>query len=435
MTSLGSNIQAFIKNPDSYYLYTKNDSQGHVIVNASKRGIKTWLLSHLSPWRSYNLTAVMTALERCTSKSDDFLEKLKTKVSKYNEKHSTIKIDLGRLFPSSEHPSTQPQEPVRPTITEQKIFSPISATKYIKDAALKAHPHAKQPKPSANKADENSVIDLSTLSPLEGMNCAKKTFLYQYCAQDSTGKTLSAENRSHINDYGWGCAWRAIQTCLSPLVGRDFEKLYYFFGQAAKLEELYKDKHKKNLEFSATKHAPHDISSGWAEPFIGEMVLHGYGYNADLFCVNGIPSANSPDAVFKNIETEPLRFEAFQAKLNEHFSKTDPVPVMIDNGTYAMNIIGCKINPDKTTTLWISDTHIKGGCNNEETKTPIGIYCVTLNEKGKKLFFEPHDQRDTNRLPEYMRSKMLDSGASSSILDFASQSWMILFPGKRRCLS
>lgn len=54
---------------------------------------------------------------------------------------------------------------------------------------------------------------------------------------------------------------------------------------------------------AASKFAPHSQSSGWAEPFIGQLILSYYGIESTLLLVNGYPMANSPKDVFDKTVT------------------------------------------------------------------------------------------------------------------------------------
>lgn len=167
------------------------------------------------------------------------------------------------------------------------------------------------------------------------------------------------------------------------------------------------------------KFAPYELKSGWAEPFIGEMVMHHYGLSADLECVNGIPCCNAPKSVFNN---ESLPFYHFKERLMSHFQTGKGSPVMIDDGTYAMNIVGIGSN-ESTTTLWIADPHIKEGVNPKNIEKSNGLYLVTLNKTGAQISCsldqEDHDQK----------AHLFSSGSYQG-LHFQNKPWMVLFPNK-----
>jgi hypothetical protein len=251
-------------------------------------------------------------------------------------------------------------------------------------------------------------IPIKLESPPEGV---------EYFANNATYYGYNAEG---VRDYGWGCAWRVIQTCLSSYDIRvPFVDLFHLFGSSDTLKAIYENKNPaKKLPQSKT-FAPYDLVSGWAEPFIGHMAMHFFGINSSLENVNGVPaSCNAPKEVFHN---NSLVFKEFKNKLEDHFKQKNAAPVMIDDGTYALNIIGIG-NNGLNTTLWIADPHIHEGVNQgPQTKKPIGLYTVTFNENGHKIhpalkeedkFQEPH----------------LFSGGSYKGLDFENKHWMVLFP-------
>lgn len=225
-------------------------------------------------------------------------------------------------------------------------------------------------------------------------------------------------------ESGWGCAWRAIQTCLSfySVIVPSFKELYPIYGSFANLSLIYKNKYpEEDLPRLNEKHrnvAPHDLDNGWAEPFVGQMVLHDRGIESELTTVNGIPSGcNAPHGVFSH--SDPLKsFAEFKTKLLTHFRPTPEhletaPPVMIDNGTFAMSIVGIGINSNETT-LWIADPHIHKELNHCSLS---GLYTVTLNEFGDK---------EDKPIP---RGSTPPSGLHC--LNFATQPWMVLFPGNR----
>lgn len=214
-------------------------------------------------------------------------------------------------------------------------------------------------------------------------------------------------NAEGIRDYGWGCAWRAIQTCLSVYdIHVPFENLFHLFGPGNNLKFLYGNKFAGQELQSSRSFAPYDIPAGWAEPFIGQMAMHFYHIPSALENVNGIPgNCHAPEQVFHN---EPLRFNAFKERLESHFKAPHAAPIMIDDGCAALNIIGigCK---GSNTTLWIADPHIKEGVNSfQSEERGAGLYTITLDESGS-LINDPDED------------SLID-------LRFDSKRWMVLFP-------
>jgi hypothetical protein len=235
-------------------------------------------------------------------------------------------------------------------------------------------------------------------------------------------------NAEKVRDYGWGCAWRSIQTCLSGcpaapdstdcLSGKtpSFLQLFQNFGPEENLRTIYHDLFKKTLK--PGMYAPYKAPSGWAEPFIGQLALHFYGISSDLELVHGRPkNAASPQEVFHNA---PMSFEAFRQRLEKHFASELPPPVMIDNGYQASTIIGYGYNKDANeTTLWCADPHIDEGVNQEENKL-YGLFTVTLDASGRII---------RHTLSEADHEKMYQ-GKQYNPPSFAEDGhkWMALFP-------
>lgn len=240
----------------------------------------------------------------------------------------------------------------------------------------------------------------------------------KYFAEKATYYGYNAEG---IRDYGWGCAWRSIQTCLSPYqIDVSFETLFHLFGREENLKHLYQNKYPTKELTSKKKFAPYDIMSGWAEPFIGHMVMHYYKIDSVLECLNNIPAqCLAPVEVFHN---KPFDFSIFRERLENHFKNKDCAPVMLDEGTYALTIVGIE-RQDQNTILWIGDPHIKEGVNRElnTEKSPNGLYKITLDHRGKQIRCSL-DSEDRHQLP-----KLFCAGSYRG-LHFDKKSWMILFP-------
>jgi Peptidase family C78 len=240
------------------------------------------------------------------------------------------------------------------------------------------------------------------------------------------GAIFYGYNAEGIRDYGWGCAWRAIQTSLSSYgLQVSFANLFHTFGPLDSLRKIYQDKYPSKNLTSLKEFAPYDTSSGWAEPFIGEMVLHFYGIPADLESINGIPrDCHAPKSVFHR---PSLSFSAFKCRLENHFKIENSPPIIIDDGTYTFNIIGIGYR-DLVTTLWIADPHIQEGVNRLPTeKTTNGLYTIDLNDSGKQIScsLDGEDQ--------HQKSNLFSSGSYRG-LHFNQKNWMVLFPKSQvRC--
>lgn len=237
----------------------------------------------------------------------------------------------------------------------------------------------------------------------------------------SEGATFYGYNAEGIRDYSWGCAWRAIQTCLSAYkVNPSFEELFHLFGSFENLKHIYGDKYPTEELSNSKLFAPYDLSSGWAEPFIGHMVMHFYDIPSTLETVNGIPgSCKAPRHVFHN---KPLSFNSFKERLENHFKTEAAAPIMIDDGIFALNIVGVDTE-GVNTILWIADPHINEGVNKlaDKEKSPAGLYNVTLNSTGKQISCSLADE-DNHQV-----SNMF-SARSYKGLHFDNKRWMILFP-------
>jgi hypothetical protein len=232
-----------------------------------------------------------------------------------------------------------------------------------------------------------------------------------------------AWNAEGVEDYGWGCAYRAIQTSLSAYkVNTAIEELFHLFGTKKALTEIYSHKYPHMALEASKPFAPYELKEGWAEPFIGEMAMHFYGISSSLESVNGIPRrCNAPSDVFHRA---PLTFEAFKKKLLGHFEAENAAPVMIDDASYAMNIVGIG-QEGSLTKLWIADPHVKAGVNRtEDPQEAVGFFTITLEEDGSQkecslLGEDCWQLGDLYPEPYYER------------LEFSKKQWMILFPEQR----
>lgn len=269
------------------------------------------------------------------------------------------------------------------------------------------------------KCPKLSAIDDSSINPSLKLYCppegiesyAKKAIYYAY-------------NAEGIRDYGWGCGWRAIQTCLSSFgINVPFENLFHLFGPLENLKSIFRDKYPNENLIASKPFAPYELTTGWTEPFIAEMVMHFHGIFSNLESINNIPtSCNAPHLVFRN---PAMTFANFKMRLEEHFKNENAAPVMIDDGLYTLNVIGigCK---DSNTILWIADPHIQEGVNRNLTdKTPNGLYTITLNNNGQQIKCSL-DENDQHQKPH-----MFCAGSYEG-LDFSNKPWMVLFPFREK---
>lgn len=227
-------------------------------------------------------------------------------------------------------------------------------------------------------------------------------------------------NVEDINDYGWGCAWRCIQMCLNNYLISikqeermlNFEKLFNEFGSKEKLLMIYKNMTKSEeivKLLNSAKFSPHELENGWAEPFIGQLVLFHFGVKRSLRLINGYPkNANAPISVFN---PEKLKFEQFLNLLWNNFKNEENYPVMIDDASFAYCIIGISGSWKDNITLYIADPHI-----GKEAFPKFGIYTVTLDKYGK---FISSSVKETDRKNLYMFG-------CDRYIDFQEKPWMIL---------
>ena len=226
-------------------------------------------------------------------------------------------------------------------------------------------------------------------------------------------------NSESIRDYGWGCAWRCIQSIInthlmnnsSPILSITFEDLFNYFGQKEILLILYCKLHSKEFDkkkyesLVEAKFAPHELESGWAEPFIGYLCLDYFNMNSDLFLINGLPDFhNTPKEMFENI----VSFKEFIQMLLDKLK----LPVMIDDGIYALTILEVKIK-EKGFKLSIGDPHV-----NEKTLKGSCFYDVDLDESGRQI---------ANSIDEEQKKQMYSKGSYQGI-HFNEKHWMVLFP-------
>lgn len=229
-------------------------------------------------------------------------------------------------------------------------------------------------------------------------------------------------NAEGIRDYKWGCAWRAIQTSLSSYdLPIPFENLFHLFGPLRNLQRIYKDKYPRENLPSHLPFAPYDTSSGWAEPFIGEMVMHFFGISSQLESINAIPSTCfAPKEVLHNRPS--MTFADFITNVERHFKTKGAAPIIIDDGTYTLNVVGIGSN-EFGIILWIADPHINEGVNsNLRGNTPNGFYRIALNrEDGAQIGCS------LSNVDRYQVDNLFAPKHATEIR-FNEKPWMVLFP-------
>jgi len=263
------------------------------------------------------------------------------------------------------------------------------------------------------------------LIPLDPIHC-NKVLPFPTLPQKNSSISLYVNhgnyygyNTESIKDFGWGCAWRCIQMALchqlisakSEQIMPTLEQMFLEFGQKDVLITLYQALHQIAEVPSYLKDrnfAPHELDSGWAEPFIGQLVLFRYGFKHELICVNGIPEdAYAPAEAFQRV----ISFPGLVSLLKLHFSTGTKMPVMMDDASYAYCVIGIG-ETEEFTFLWIADPHIGKSESND-----VGIYWVGLDKEGGKVMSSVGPEQ---------REKMYQHGCDGTIYFSENKKWMIL---------
>ena len=219
-------------------------------------------------------------------------------------------------------------------------------------------------------------------------------------------------NSESVLDCGWGCAWRSMQTLLKfqqSISGQNKDKeitfynLFTNFGSKNFLLDTYKKMKNKNIEIlQKTNFAPHENDSGWAEPFISQLISYHFGFEGELILINDYPPKSyAPKEVFDIT----INFNEFVSFLNEHFSKKNAGPIIIDDATSSICIIGIKYdNESQIMQLLIMDPHCV-------EKPEDGLYIIILDGEGNQL----------GTIPDEVKL------ASMSIF-FNQKNWMVFIP-------
>lgn len=229
-------------------------------------------------------------------------------------------------------------------------------------------------------------------------------------------------NCESIEDYGWGCAWRAIQTSLSFFKNylkeknkelNDFDlsfpNLFMSFGHRNTLEKLFMK------EYDITdgtipeylinkKFAPFETNNGWAEPFIAKLIFSHFNLHGELLLINQWPMyAFAPKEVFNRCIT----YNEWIEVINDYFQNKNASPIIIDDSIRTLCITGVYI--DKETNhhhLLLLDPHVK-----EPDIGDTGIYKLVLTANGEF-------KNELNPQPTILGKR----------LDFSSKEWMTFIP-------
>lgn len=147
-------------------------------------------------------------------------------------------------------------------------------------------------------------------------------------------------------------------------------------------EKLLLEQNTLPFYISNKTYAPFETQYGWAEPFILDLICCDMGISGSLFLLNGYnPVVFTPRELFVKI----LSFTEFVEIVEENFSnKKRPLPVVIDDGTLSLCILGLKkVRNEKDEISYkflIGDPHV-----NKNIDPKSALYTVEVNKIGKFL--------------------------------------------------
>ena len=263
----------------------------------------------------------------------------------------------------------------------------------------------------------------STLQSLSQSNILLNKFgsekLNNFLLTDLTHLYFYFYSCESVDDSGWGCAWRSLQSTLRFQLSLNnikkdisFNNIFMKYGPKNILIEIYK---KMNSSFDDEKlnnivniltnknFAPYDNNNGWAEPFISQLVLYDYGFKGDLILINDYPKrAYAPKEIFNRI----VNFKEFKEILKQHFSQKNPGPIILDDSQASICIIGIKfLTENNNIEVIIMDPHTT-------VEAEKGLYIITLDENGGFVEINP--------------PKLILAG--SSIYFDENKPWMVYIP-------
>lgn len=224
-------------------------------------------------------------------------------------------------------------------------------------------------------------------------------------------------------DTGWGCCWRAMMTAFSGIpqvqdvslvdfyseyrVHTNVVQAYEDFGKPQ--DPAHKEEHLKDEVLRCVKKSAPEFHREWAEPFIGKLLLD----------KNDIPNSVERFGEFLSpivstlYENKKYSFEELMKRFQEHI-KNFQVPIVIDDGTYAFNVLGIHRMEDKFYLL-INDPHTKIASE--------AVYILELDAKtGKQIKIRAAQAE--NQEESYQKQYHPESLEK---LHF-NKSWMMLFP-------
>ena len=198
----------------------------------------------------------------------------------------------------------------------------------------------------------------------------------------ATSVTFFYYNCDGFNDFGWGCAWRCIQTCASAL------NLFPTFNE---LYQTYR------LDKRAVKE--------WAEPGYGMRYFDNIGApSSQLVLYKRDKGTNKTPTKYCD---KVSSFSNLRDMMLQHF-ETHGTPIMADDEMYAFTIVGIRVTSASETILFIADPH--------KLNALSGLYYVALDSEGRQLATTGIDNGK--------------NGLSSVGRLHFNKGWMFLFPKK-----
>jgi len=170
-------------------------------------------------------------------------------------------------------------------------------------------------------------------------------FFYGNCDKD---------NEKGAEEIGFGCAWRSLQTLLSPhFIFYSFSILYkeYKLGDKSKTWEQEQE---------------------CAEPGYAKEICEDFGIEYRLYRYNREGTDKTPIDQCTSIKD----FSGLVLMLINHFEKYK-TPIMIDDVKHACVILGIKITENNNVILWMADPYA-------DTKEK-GLYYLILSETGEVI--------------------------------------------------
>ncbi len=154
-----------------------------------------------------------------------------------------------------------------------------------------------------------------------------------------------------IEDLGWGCAWRCMQTCASAYHHDvTFVSLYQNFSQSRAIQ-----------------------THEWAEPGNAKIFFDSVSIPSQLFLYRRTQGTSKTPTQACRILND---FEHLCTAIQNHFQQQH-TPIIIDDETYAWVLLGMKRTQTGKVVFWIADPH--------KTNRQEGLYYLVLDAFGNKL--------------------------------------------------